>query len=59
LRQGLIYPPLSKIRSVSARIAVAVARVAYARGLATQPSPADLETAVQGSMYEPNYNLYA
>ncbi len=59
LHQGLIYPPLSKIRSVSARIAVAVARVAYARGLATIPEPAELESFVTGQMYEPDYQLYA
>ena len=59
LHQGLIYPPLSKIRSVSVRIAVAVARVAYARGLATIPEPAELESFVTGQMYEPDYQLYA
>ncbi len=59
LKQGLIYPPLSKIRNVSAHIAVAVARVAFARGLATLPEPADLEEYVRGQMYDPNYTLYA
>lgn len=59
LSQGLIYPPLGKIRAVSNRIAVAVARVAYTDGLATQPEPADLEAAVRAQMYEPNYTPYA
>jgi malate dehydrogenase (oxaloacetate-decarboxylating)(NADP+) len=34
LRQGSLYPPLSKIRDVSAHIAAATAAVAYRRGLA-------------------------
>ncbi len=59
LKQGLIYPPLSKIRDVSAHIAVAVARVAFASGLATLPEPAELEEYVRGQMYDPNYTLYA
>jgi malate dehydrogenase (oxaloacetate-decarboxylating)(NADP+) len=59
LHQGLIYPPLSKIRAVSARIAVAVVRVAYARGLATLPEPADLDAHIRGLMYDPNYTPYA
>jgi malate dehydrogenase (oxaloacetate-decarboxylating)(NADP+) len=39
LDQGSLYPPLANIRAVSARIAVAVAEVAYQRGLATKPRP--------------------
>lgn len=59
LHQGLIYPPLSKIRSVSIKIAAAVARVAYDRGLASQPKPAHLEDYIESQMYEPNYSEYA
>src|SRR3954453_5717916 len=39
LAQGSLYPALPRIREVSARIAVAVADVAYQRGLADRPPP--------------------
>lgn len=59
LKQGLIYPPLHRIRSVSARIAAEVARVAWRRGLATAHEPADLEAFIRAQMYDPTYALYA
>jgi len=55
LEQGLIYPPLTEIRGVSAAIAAAVAEVAYQRGLATQPKPADLLAHIEAQMYVPRY----
>jgi malate dehydrogenase (oxaloacetate-decarboxylating)(NADP+) len=55
LAQGRIYPALERIREVSARIAVAVAEVAYAEGLATLPRPDDLPGYVQSLMYQPSY----
>ncbi len=55
LAQGRIYPALERIREVSARIAVAVAEVAYAEGLATLPRPDDLPAYVQSLMYVPSY----
>lgn len=55
LEQGRIYPPLERIREVSARIAVAVAEVAYAEDLATVPRPDDLPEYVQSLMYIPEY----
>jgi len=58
LEQGLIYPPLTQIRAVSAAIAVAVAEVAYRRGLATQPRPDDLAAHIRAQMYEPRYQSY-
>jgi malate dehydrogenase (oxaloacetate-decarboxylating)(NADP+) len=58
LARGLIYPPLTSIREVSAAIAVAVAEVAYERGLATQPRPDDLRAYVEAQMYVPNYQSY-
>jgi malate dehydrogenase (oxaloacetate-decarboxylating)(NADP+) len=58
LEQGLIYPPLTAIREVSAAIAAAVANVAYRRGFATQPKPADLLTHIEGQMYVPRYESY-
>ena len=58
LAQGSLYPPLAQVRDVSARIAVAVAEVAFARGLADTPRPTDLTAAVRDSMYEPTYRPY-
>ena len=58
LEQGLIYPPLGKIREVSAVIATAVAEVAYTRGLARKPRPDNLLEAVRSQMYTPDYQSY-
>jgi malate dehydrogenase (oxaloacetate-decarboxylating)(NADP+) len=59
LARGLIYPPLTEIREVSAAIAVAVAEVAYRQGLATQPKPDDMLAHVEAQMYVPRYRTYA
>jgi len=59
LEQGSLYPPLKNIRDVSARIAAAVAAVAYRRGLAREPEPSDLLGYVRSRMYEPSYVSYA
>lgn len=58
LAQGLIYPPIGSIRQVSAAIAVAVARVAYQRGLAAGPEPDDLPAYIEAQMYVPCYQSY-
>ncbi len=58
LKAGNIYPPLSKIREVSAEIALAVADVSYSRGLAMCPKPRDLLTYVKAQMYTPDYQSY-
>ena len=55
LKQGSLYPALPQIREVSARIAAAVAAVAYQRGLATGPAPNDLRALVESQMYDPRY----
>jgi malate dehydrogenase (oxaloacetate-decarboxylating)(NADP+) len=55
LAQGSLYPALPRIREVSALIAVAVADVAYQRGLADGPAPNDVKGLVQSQMYEPKY----
>ncbi|MBZ0284349.1 MAG: NAD-dependent malic enzyme [Anaerolineae bacterium] len=55
LQMGRIYPSLSRIRSVSAVIALAVAEEAYRAGLATAPRPADLKVVIHDLMYEPGY----
>lgn len=53
LAQGSLYPPLSQVREVSAKIGAAVAEYAYKHGLAGNDRPADLEKAVAESMYAP------
>ncbi|HXZ89172.1 MAG TPA: oxaloacetate-decarboxylating malate dehydrogenase, partial [Candidatus Binataceae bacterium] len=55
LAQGSLYPALSRIREVSARIAAAVAAIAYQRGFADGPAPNDLIGHVQSQMYDPYY----
>ncbi|WFU45013.1 NAD-dependent malic enzyme [Bradyrhizobium sp. CB82] len=55
LDQGSLYPALPRIREVSARIAAAVAQVAYQRGLAEGPTPNDVMGLVRSQMYEPHY----
>jgi malate dehydrogenase (oxaloacetate-decarboxylating)(NADP+) len=55
LDQGSLYPPLPRIREVSAHIAIAVADVAYQTGLANGPPPNDLAGFIEGQMYDPHY----
>lgn len=55
LMTGGTYPPLAKIRDVSLAIAVAVADVAFERGLAGIPRPADLAAYIREQMYVPQY----
>ncbi len=58
LSLGRIYPPLTKIRDVSAHVAAAVASVAYRSGLATNPEPEDILAEVRANMYQPVYPDY-
>lgn len=55
---GRLFPSLTKIRDVSAAIALAVAEIAYAQDLATVERPANLRKYIQSMMYDPNYPLY-
>jgi malate dehydrogenase (oxaloacetate-decarboxylating)(NADP+) len=55
LDQGSLYPPLSAVRDVSARIAVDVAEIALREGLASIERPDDLEETVRAEMYDPRY----
>jgi malate dehydrogenase (oxaloacetate-decarboxylating)(NADP+) len=55
---GRVYPPLSKIREVSVRIATAVAEEAHRTGLARRPRPADIEADVRARMFVPEYVDY-
>lgn len=56
---GLIYPPFTNIRKISAHIAAKVAAKAYELGLATRlPQPKDLVMYAESCMYSPNYRTY-
>ena len=59
LDMGRIYPPLQDIRKVSLAIAVAVAEVAYKRGLATVIRPDDLLAHIKTHMFNPIYESLA
>ncbi|CAI0425582.1 unnamed protein product [Linum tenue] len=57
--KGLIYPPFSKIRKISAEIAAKVAAKAYELGLASRiPRPASLVKYAESCMYSPVYRNY-
>jgi malate dehydrogenase (oxaloacetate-decarboxylating)(NADP+) len=58
IKKGCLYPPLTKIREISAHIAKAVAEVAYARGFARVSRPADLLRHVRSHQYQPVYKKY-
>lgn len=53
LEQGSLYPSLSDIRPVSAKIGAAVAAYAYDNGLAGNDRPESLKQAVADFMYVP------
>jgi malate dehydrogenase (oxaloacetate-decarboxylating)(NADP+) len=55
LAQGSLYPPLAQVLDVSARIAAAVAAVAFHDGLAAVVRPSDLLAFVRQQMYSPKY----
>ena len=55
LASGSLFPPLDRIRHISASIAQAVAEVAYVRGLATEPRPVDPGSFIDRLMYVPGY----
>ena len=58
LATGCIYPPLTRIREVSAVIATAVAEVAWERGLTKKPRPENILALVCSLMYVPDYTSY-
>ena len=58
LEQGSLYPPLARVREVSARIAAAVAEVAFSSGLAAAARPPDLPAFIRSQMYLPTYRSY-
>ena len=58
LDQGSLFPPLSQVREVSTKLAVAVAEVAFSQGHAGIERPADLLAHVRSCMYDPAYPQY-
>ena len=58
LDQGSLFPPLSQVRDVSTKLAVAVAEVAFSQGHAGIERPADLLAHVRSCMYDPTYPQY-
>ncbi|KAK4267404.1 hypothetical protein QN277_024190 [Acacia crassicarpa] len=57
--KGLIFPPFTNIRKISAHIAANVAAKAYELGLATHlPQPKDLVKYAESCMYSPLYRGY-
>lgn len=58
IAHGSIYPRLARIREVSLTIAAAVAEVAYAQGVASEPRPDDMLAHIQSHMYVPIYQNY-
>jgi malate dehydrogenase (oxaloacetate-decarboxylating)(NADP+) len=59
LAQGSLYPPLARVREVSAFIAAAVIEEALSAGLAGIERPADMLAYVHSQMYSPNYASFA
>jgi len=59
LAQGSLYPPLARVRDVSAFIAAAVLEEALSAGLAGIDAPADMLAYVHSQMYSPEYASYA
>jgi malate dehydrogenase (oxaloacetate-decarboxylating)(NADP+) len=58
LDQGSLYPPLSAVREVSARIATEVIEIAHQQGIANKPRPTDVAAFVRASQYDPRYKSY-
>ena len=56
LALGRIFPPAARIRDVAAAVAIAVAEVAYAQGVATRARPADLTADIRQRMYRATYD---
>jgi malate dehydrogenase (oxaloacetate-decarboxylating)(NADP+) len=55
LDQGSLYPSLSTVRDVSARIAIDVAEIALRDGLASIERPADIGEVIRAEMYDARY----
>jgi len=59
ISRGCVYPSLSRIREVSASIALEVAKIAWSQGLAGCEEPDDILTEIHKHMFQPVYPHYA
>jgi malate dehydrogenase (oxaloacetate-decarboxylating)(NADP+) len=59
LARGRVYPPLARIREVSALIAHDVAMIAYDNALTDREQPEDVLADIRQAMYRPIYPHYA
>jgi malate dehydrogenase (oxaloacetate-decarboxylating)(NADP+) len=55
LAAGRIFPPAERMRDVAVAVATAVAKVAYAEGVASRTQPKDIAAHIRGSMYRARY----
>jgi malate dehydrogenase (oxaloacetate-decarboxylating)(NADP+) len=55
LSVGLIYPPLDRIHRSAVDVAVDVAELIFARGLARVERPRDVDAWIRAKVYEPAY----
>lgn len=55
IRDGSIYPKLTRVRQVSHAIAVTVCKIAWQEGLTDAELPVDVEEFVRLLMYDPGY----
>lgn len=55
MQEGRVYPQLGKIKDVSFKIAVEVAKLAYKMGITTVLEPESIEELVDSIRYNPHY----
>ena len=59
LEVGRVYPPLTKIREVSTKIAVKVAEYVYELKMASHyPEPSDKGEFIRSQLYETDYESF-
>jgi len=56
LEQGLLYPPLDRIREVSIAIAVSIVKKAKSEKLLKMSIPDDIKSHIKNYMYSPKYD---